>query len=150
LAARRLIAILLVLLFLSSLAAALAPVGRDRAPIGPVTSTGTTTTSTGPGVVPVEPVAEGGSLVRERVAASAAKPQKVKAAAGDQLQLRVTSRTPGTLSIPVLGVSEDVDPEAPADFDVLLTDPGTFHVVFLGSDKAVASIEVSPRSAPLR
>ncbi len=97
-----------------------------------------------------EPSSQLGQLVRRRVAASTGNPQVVKVRAGDQLQLRVTADRAGTLTVNGIGVTEDVDPEAPADFDVLLPDEGSFTVTYLGDQKPVAMIKVSPASAAPR
>src|SRR5687768_7679299 len=105
-AARRLIAVMLVLLFLSSLAAALAPVEPQRDE-----ETSTTATETAPGAT-----LTGGDRVRETLAADLKDPPRVKAAVGDQLQLRVTSKRAATLELVRLGPTEDVDPAAPALF----------------------------------
>lgn len=135
-AARRLIAVMLVLLFLSSLAAALAPVGRE-----PDEETTTTTT-------PLTDITETGGearLVRGRLDAGSKRPAVVRAGTGDQLQLRVTGRRPGTVELVGLGATEDLDPEAPALFDVLLDSEGRFPVEFLESGRRIGTIRVSPR-----
>jgi hypothetical protein len=136
-AARRLIAVMLVLLFLSSLAAALAPVEPQR----DETSTSSTTTETAP-----EPALAGGELVRERLVADPRDPPRIKASVGDQLQLRVTSRRAATLELVGLGPTEDVDPAAPAFFDILLDRKGTFPIKELESGEKVGEIRVSPRA----
>ena len=134
-AARRLIAVMLVLLFLSSLAAALAPVEP------PEETTSTTTESL------TEPAAGRGELLRETIDAAAKRPPTIEAQAGDQLQLRVTARHPGTIEIVGLGADEDVDPVAPALFDVLLDRAGKFPVRELESGRRVGLILVSDRRA---
>ena len=135
-AARRLIAVMLVLLFLSSLAAALAPVEPPEE---------TTSTTTGP---LVGPVAETGVLVRETIDAAAKRPSTIEVQAGDQLQLRVTARRPGTIELAKLGADEDVDPAAPALFDVLLDRPGRFPIRELESRRRLGVILVSDRRVP--
>lgn len=135
-AARRLIAVMLVLLFLSSLAAALAPVEPQR----DETSTSTTTDPT------PEAAFAGGDLVREKLVADPKDPPRIKAAVGDQLQLRVTSKRAATLVLVRLGPTEDVDPAAPALFDVLLDRKGTFPIKELETGKKVGEILVSPRA----
>src|SRR5688572_6616422 len=107
---------MLVLLFLSSLAAALAPVEP------PEETTSTTTESL------TEPAPGRGALLRETIDAGAKRPRTIEAQTGDQLQLRVTARRPGTIEIVGLGADEDVDPLAPALFDVLLDRAGRFPV----------------------
>jgi hypothetical protein len=139
-AARRLIAILLVLLFLSSLAAALAPVEQGTKVVS--TSTSTTTAE-----APAPPDTEGSSgarLVSQSVDTSDGRPARVRAKVGDQLRLEVTSRRSGTLELVGLGPAEDVGAQQPAYFDVLLREDGTFPIRFLGTDREVAEIKVSP------
>jgi hypothetical protein len=135
LAARRLIAVMLVLLFLSSLAAALAPVDER------VDSDSTTTAP-----LP-EPPTERGELKRESLEADAKRPATVRATVGDQLQLRVTAKRPGTIELAGLDADEDVDPDAPALFDVLLERVGRFRVREVESGRVVGLIEVSARTA---
>ena len=134
-AARRLIAVMLVLLFLSSLAAALAPVERSS----DETSTSTTDAVT-------EPVAAEGDLVRATLDGTAKGPQRIKASVGDQLQLRVTARQPATIQLVGLGPTEDADPLAPALFDVLLEERGTYPVRELESRQELGTIVVSRRA----
>jgi hypothetical protein len=136
-AARRLIAVMLVLLFLSSLAAALAPVERQS----DETSTSTTEAVT-------EPVAQRGDLVKATIDGAAKRPQRVRARAGDQLQLRVISDRPATVELVGLGPIEDVDPVAPALFDVLLSEPGNYKVRELGGRRQLYGTIVVSRQAP--
>ncbi len=136
-AARRLIAVMLVLLFLSSLAAALAPVER------PSEEPTTTTTETVPSAAPGQ-----GELIREVIDARAPRPRTIEAKVGDQLQLRVTGRRPATIELAGLGPTDDLDPLAPAMFDVLLNTKGSYAVRELESGRKIGTIEVSPRRAP--
>lgn len=143
-AARRLIAILLVLLFLSSLAAALAPVQEG---VRSDSSSSTTTTAEAP-APPGSGTAEPG-VVSQTVDASARGPARVRARTGDRLELKVKSQQPGTVELVGLGPAEDVGPRQPAFFDVLLKDARTYPVRFLDSERDVARIVVSsPRPAP--
>jgi hypothetical protein len=134
-AARRLIAVMLVLLFLSSLAAALAPVEQQRDESSTTSTTETTPTALA-----------GGELVHRKLAADPKDPPRVDAAVGDQLQLRVTSKRPATLELVGLGPTEDVDPAAPALFDVLLDRKGTFRIRALETGNVVGRIQVSRRA----
>src|SRR5688500_5584805 len=138
-AARRLIAILLVLLFLSSLAAALAPV-QDRAG----TESSSTSTTAGPETLPDAETPVDARVVEQSIDASAPRPALIRARVGDRLQLRVTSRRPGTVELVGLGPAEDVGPRQPAFFDVFLRDEGSYTVQFLESERDVAQLEVSP------
>jgi hypothetical protein len=140
LAARRLIALLLVLLFLSSLAAALAPVqngARDGS-----STTSTTTAADAP--TEAKDVAEGETrLITQTVDASARRPAVVRARIGDRLSLEVTSSRPGTVELARLGPAEDVGESQPALFDVYLRDEGSFPVRFIDDRREVARIDVS-------
>ena len=134
-AARRLIAVILVLLFLSSLAAALAPVERQS-------ETSTTTTE------PVtEPVAAQGKVIRATLDGAAKRPQRIPARVGDQLRLRVKSDRVATVELVGLGPTEDVDPVAPALFDVLLSEQGRYEVRELGGRREVYGTIVVSRPA---
>ncbi len=139
-AARRLIALLLVLLFLSSLAAALAPVQngvRDGS-----SSTSTATEADAPAAA--EEVAEGeSSLVTQTVDASAGRPTVVRAQTGDRLRLEVTSSRAGTVELAGLGPAEDVGENQPALFDVYLRDDGSYPVRFIDDEREIARIDVS-------
>jgi hypothetical protein len=133
LATRRLIALMIVLLFLSSLAAALVPVreetGRDE--------TRTQVTKPQGKQGSEEPR---GELVRATVAAGG-KPETVDVAVGDQLQLRVTAKQADTFELVGLSGAEDAAPAAPAYFDVLIPETGTFRLRSLISGKPVAFVE---------
>lgn len=135
-AARRLIAVMLVLLFLSSLAAALAPVDER------LRTEETTTEEPLP-----EPETEEGELLRHSLDADAERPRTIRASVGDQLQLRVTARRVGTIELAGLGADEDVGPDAPALFDVLLDRQGRFPVRERESGRRVGVIEVGAASA---
>lgn len=142
-AARRLVAVMLVLLFVSSLAAALAPVRQ-----GEETSTTETTTRVAPAAAAPGPGT--GALVRATLDADARRSGRVLAAVGDQLQLRVDGRRPATVEIPRLGATESVGPLAPARFDLLLSDPGTYAVRLLETGRQVGVIAVRREARPER
>lgn len=131
-AARRLIVVLLALLVVSSIAAALAPVRQSEDE--PETSTTTTPE-------PLPP----GKLVRRTIEVGAKRPPKIALELGDQLALTVTAERSAEVEIAGLGELEDVDPNAPARFDLLPRQPGTYDVRLLDSRRTLASIEVSPR-----
>ncbi len=143
-AAKRLIVVLLALLFLSSLAAALAPVQRPSDESEPEPA-GNPPTAIEPAGAP--------KLVRETIEISAggaqsAPPVKVEASVGDQLQLVVESEEPATVVLDGLGESEDSDPLSPARFDVLLRRDGEFEIRELDSSEVRGVIVVRlPASA---
>jgi len=132
-AARRLIVVMLVLLVVSSIAAALAPV-RD---------TGEETTSTATQAESRPP----GRLVRRTIDARDRRPAGIAIDLGDQLELTVKARRGDQVEIAALGELEPVDPAAPAHFDLLPRQPGTYDVRLLDARRVVGSIKVSPRQA---
>ncbi len=124
-AARRLILVMLVLLVLSSVAAALVPVeerSRD--------DSSTTTDSTSETELPT------GGFISRSVDAAAKEPGRIRASAGDQLELVVTSGRPAQVAIPALDELEDTDPEFAARFDLLLVDAGKYPVEVIAPDGA--------------
>ena len=131
-AARRLIIILIALLVVSSLAAALAPQRQDSS------ETSTTTAES----APAEPSPTAGLLI-ETVPADAPEPIPLEAGVGDQLQLQVEASTPGTVSIPDLGLSSFASPGTPAYFDILLRAEGSYDVNAGEDGTVVARIDVS-------
>jgi hypothetical protein len=131
-AARRLILILLVLLFVSSLAAALVPIDRS----GDSTSTPTTTE-----LAKTPP--EGREII-ERIDARDRKPERIRMRVGDQLRLTVDGRAPDQVEIPRLDLLEPVDLGAPARFDLLADEPGTYVIRLLEARRTIARLVVSP------
>src|SRR5437867_3510643 len=134
-ATRRLIIGLIVLLALSTLAAAFLP-----APEG--TRTSTTSTERQPARRPPPPR---GGLVRATVDAGAGRPQAIPLGDGDELVLRVRSRAPDQVEVRGFGEVQAVDRFSPARFDLLATRPGTFPVRLLEAHRTVARIQVAPR-----
>lgn len=131
-AARRLIVVLLALLVVSSIAAALAPVRSSEE--DPETSATTTTEPPPPG-----------ELVRRTIEVGAKRPPTIALELGDQLALTVTAERTAEVEIAGLGELDHVDPNAPARFDLLPREPGTYEVRLLDSGRPLGSIEVSPR-----
>ncbi len=129
-AARRLILAMLVLLVLSSIAAALIPVDRSKLSDS---STSTTTPATPPQ----------GRLITQRVATTARKPPIIHMQVGDELRLTVTSPVPNMVEIPAFGELENVDPDLPAQFDLLAFDAGSFAVRLVDPPGLVARIDVA-------
>ena len=124
-AARRLILVMLVLLVLSSAVAALIPV--ERKALDDTSSTTTTTVQ--------EPPAAG-ELVQHKLDADAKRPDTIRIAKGDQLELTVTASQPGQIEIEALGVFEAVDRSFPAHLDLLPADPGTYPVRLVPDEPA--------------
>ena len=68
--------------------------------------------------------------------------EKVRPHVGDQLELRVRIERPGEVAIPKLGQLQAVDPAAPANFDLLLDEPGAYPVRLAGTARPIARIKV--------
>jgi hypothetical protein len=135
-AARRLLILMLVLLGVSTVAAALVPVDRT---VDDETTTTTTSTREAPT----------GELVPESIDAGTDTPTTIRVQVGDQLQLRVTSPEPDEVEIPALDELEDVDPEAPALFDLLLFNRGRFPVRLVEAERKIGEIVVDhPKGGP--
>jgi hypothetical protein len=136
-AARRLLIVMLVLLGLSTLAAALIPQRTLRnGTNGSSTQATTTTTHTTPVPVffPPTKITVGGKKL------PVVSPLHV----GDQLTLLVRSRFPAEIAIPEFGQLGFASPEAPARFQLLAESPGTFGILFADSGKVAAQIRVVP------
>jgi hypothetical protein len=148
-AARRLLIVMLVLLGLSTLAAALVPQHALRGD----TTTGTTTTQpTQTTTTPTPPagrslsveIVVGGKEVPV-VAAPLCKKRKPRCEplhVGDQLSLQVLSKGQAELSIPSLGLLGVASPNAPAFFELLPSDPGTIGILFTSPRQVAARIDV--------
>ncbi len=148
-AARRLLIVMLVLLGLSTLAAALVP---QHALRGGTTGSTTTTRTTESTTTPAPPAGRslsveilvGGKKVPV-VAAPLCKKQKPKCEplhVGDQLSLQVLSKTQAELEIPALGLVGVASPNAPALFQLLPVEPGTIGVLFTSPRQVAARIQV--------
>jgi hypothetical protein len=135
-AARRLIMVLLVLLFVSSLAAALVPIDRSS------DSTSTSTT-TAPSHTPPE-----GREIIERIDARERKPETIRMRVGDQLLLTVDGRAPDQVEIPRLDLLEPVNLGAPARFDLLADERGTYAIRLLEARRTIGKLVVRPPKKP--
>jgi len=150
-AARRLVILMLILLGISTLAAALVPRPDDggeddetaaEQPVGAGTETGPAT----PGrEAAATPPARDGKLLRAEVAIGGDEIPVVPIRVGDNLSLEIRSKQRGLLEIPALGRVEAVAPGTPAFFDVRGREPASYGIRFLGRDRVVARIEVEAR-----
>lgn len=123
-AARRLIVVLVLLLAASILAASIAP---NRS--GRLVGVENTTTSAEEETTSTEPAAEPtGIAVHARIEASAERPQTAYGLVGDQLALTVGANPPRTVEIAAFGLTEFAGDDAPARFDLLLREPGTYPI----------------------
>jgi hypothetical protein len=126
-----LILAMLVLLVLSSIAAALIPVDR-----GKLSDSSTSTTT--PAAAPQ------GKLITKRISTTARKPPTIRMHLGDEVRLTVTSPVPNMVEIPAFGQLENVDPDLPAQFDLLTFDTGSFAVRLVDPPGLVARLDVAP------
>src|SRR5688572_5273172 len=112
-AARRLIGLLLVVPVVSSVGAALVTPERQ---MGEDSSTTASAPTAG------EREGSSGRLIEKTVQVASSERPVLSARVGDQLELRVTSRTPSAVEIPRFGLLEHAAPDAPARFSLLLDD----------------------------
>ena len=137
-AARRLLIVMLVLLGLSTLAAALVPQHALRAPNPATTATTTTKAPTTTAATPSAAYFPPTKIVVGGKKLPVVSPLHV----GDQISLHVFSTAPTQLSIPALGLVGFASPDAPAIFELLPETPGTLGVLFEPSGKVAAQIRV--------
>jgi hypothetical protein len=140
-AARRLLIVMLVLLGLSTLAAALVP----QRTLREGTTTGTTTTppTTTSGAAPPNPAFQRPTKI---TVGGKKFPVVSPVHVGDQLTLLVRSRVPAQIEIPEFGQLAFAAPDAPARFELLASTPGTFGVLFASTGRVAAQIRVVPAS----
>jgi hypothetical protein len=137
-AARRLVAVLVVMLVLSTVAAVLVPA--PRRPIGTDSTTTSSTTTRS-----AEPDRTRGRLVTATMSAERSRPP-VKLHVGDQLRLRVVSSRSDQVKLDGFGLVEAVDRSAPALFDIFADRRGRFGVRLLSSGRVVGRIVISRRA----
>jgi hypothetical protein len=147
-AARRLLIVMLILLGLSTLAAALVPQHALRGG-----STATTTTQPAPTTTTPEAPSERSLSVEIRVGGKKVpvvasplckkrKPRCEPLHVGDQLSLQVLSKINAELEIPAFGLVGVGSPNAPAFFQLLPREPGRIGVLFASTREVAARIEV--------
>ena len=137
-AARRLLIIMLVLLGISTLAAALVDTRSFREE-----GTGSTIASETEPTEPPDTVPEGSPLEPVVVEVKGERVTVVRVEVGDQLPLAVSARKADLVEIPALGLLEPVAPGAPARFDLLAQEPTSYGVRLVNADRVVARIEIS-------
>jgi hypothetical protein len=136
-AARRLLIVMLVLLGLSTLAAALVP----QRTLNEGGTTGTTTTQATTAAPSATP--NPAFLRPTKITVGGKKfPVVSPIHVGDQLRLLVRSRFPAEIEIPEFGLLAFASPDAPARFELLPDTPGTFGILFADSGKPAGQIEV--------
>ena len=128
-AARRLLIVMLVLLGLSTLAAALVPQRTIR--------NGTTGTATRQTTTQAEAAPNPAFRRPTKILVGGKKfPIVAPVSVGDQLTLLIRSRFPAEITIPEFGLVGFATPDTPARFELLLDAPGTIGIVFGESAKA--------------
>lgn len=143
-AARRLLIVMLVLLGISTLAAALVPPRAFRDQTGS-TATETEATETAPATGAPQ-AGQGGQAVQVRIFVGGRTTPVVPLALGDQLSLTVCTReTTDLLEIPLIGRVEPVRPGVPTYFNLLPRQKGSYALRFVEKDSVAARIEVSAR-----
>jgi len=135
-AARRLIAVLVVLFAISIAAAAVAPERRSSTAADEEATSATES----------EAPPAGGS-VSVTVEASTADPPTARASVGDQLELTVSAQSLLQVEIPALGLLEEAEPGAPARFDILLRQPGNLEITDAAERGTLGRILVSDGGA---
>ena len=148
-AARRLLIVMLVLLGLSTLAAALVPQHALRGGTSSSTTTTrpaqtTTTPAPPPGRSLMVQILVGGKKVPviAKPVCKARKPRCEPLHVGDQLSLQVLSKRQAELAIPTFGLIGVASSNAPAFFQLLPREPGTIGVVFTTPREVAARIQV--------
>ena len=141
-AARRLMAVLLVVLVVSTVAAALiAPLRQDSEP------TPTEEPTRAADAAQAADAGDSGRLIEKSVQTPSKDPPTVRMRPGDQLELTVHTRTATQVEIPRLGQVEDAAPDAPAHFSFLASSVGRFEARALGAGP-VATILVREEPPP--
>jgi hypothetical protein len=151
-AARRLLIVMLVLLGLSTLAAALVPqhsLRRERTATSTATQPAQTATVTPPpgrtlaaeikvGTKKGPPVVAGPVCIKGK--AKCGPPFHV----GDQITLLVLSTFPTQVEIRQFGLISFATPQSPARFELLPSEPGTYGILYAPSGDVAARLEVLP------
>lgn len=88
-----------------------------------------------------------GEPIRKRISAHDRTPVVIRMSVGDQLSLTVTSRRADQVEIPALGELEVVGPLAPARFDVLARQEGSYAIRLVEAGRTIGRIEVTARRA---
>jgi hypothetical protein len=134
-AARRLLILMLVLLGVSTLAAALVPPQAQREDTASETATEATRS---------EAHRPPGRLVKAKIDASRRRPRTIDLRSGDELSLVVRSRAPDQAEIPAFGLLEDVGRDDPARFDLLPERTGSFEIRLVEAGRVIGRIAVGP------
>lgn len=153
-AARRLLIVMLILLGLSTLAAALVPQHALRTGTATRATTTQQTRSTATASPPAgrslsAKIVVGGKKVPVVAGPVCAKrkPSCEPIQVGDQLSLRVLATAQAQVEIPAFGLIGVAGENAPAYFQLLLDQPGTLGILFTSTHRVAARIEVLSAAA---
>lgn len=146
--ARRLLIVMLILLGISTLAAALVP----QRTLRPATSTQATSTQA-TAAAPAPPagrslqanITVGGKnvpVVAGAVCGAVRKPRCEPIHVGDQVTLLVSSRFPTQLEVPEFGLVAFATADSPARFELLPDTPNTIGILFAPKRKVAARVRV--------
>jgi hypothetical protein len=138
---RRLLIVMLILLGLSTLAAALVPSHPVRN--GGTDSTAVSVASTATDTLDAAPKGKNELGVTAKVGNGPIKVIPIHV--GDQIALILYSKRADELEIPALGLVEAVGPNLPARFDLLITQAGDYGIRYVEADRVVARITVKAR-----
>jgi hypothetical protein len=148
-AARRLVIVMVVLLGLSTLAAALVPAPEERGdPAAPPERADGRERDPAGGWSGYAPGA--GRVIAARLAISNEPQPDVRVRPGDQLQLLVSGPVGDDIEIPAFGLTETMSADAPARFDILIDRPGTFAVRAVEAEPSLVGRIVSTAPCPPR
>jgi heme/copper-type cytochrome/quinol oxidase subunit 2 len=140
-AARRLVIVLLILLGIAIFATVLAPVQSEDA------QTPTATTRELPPAPATEPI-DPAPPPTLALHAGGKKIEELPLDVDRAVSLDVYSKVADTVEIPGMGLTQAVDPSAPAHFELLPDVPGTFNVKLLDSKILAGKLVVSPEARP--
>jgi hypothetical protein len=140
-----LLIVMLLLLGISTLAAALVPPPEQ----GENTESSTST----PRAATPKERPRGDRVAAQVSARGGRRPERVRVSAGDQLALVVETPRPGEIAVPAFGLIEFAEPGAPARFDILIERDGRFEVTAdrAGTVARIVATErrsVSPEARP--
>lgn len=141
-AARRLLAVMLIFLAISTVLAILAPPPVENG------STTRTTTSADPGP---KPIRDGDLIqrtveVRDRGDGPEADPGQITASVGDQIALTIAVEKPLTIEAPSLGIVQTAVPGSPARLDLYASAPGRHEILDAVTDQRLVQVRVEPHS----
>jgi hypothetical protein len=144
---RRLLLVVAVLMGLTALAASIVPRDPGRLdPRSPAPQTSPTRTPPKP-----EP-AGGGKVTTVKAVFSTTErkraPKRVVAEVGDLVEVRVGGDVVDSVSVEGLTDVVPIDPDSPAEMQLLADEPGVYPVSLLGAERLVGRLDIRPRPAP--